>query len=95
MTKLRLVRWWLPLGLIAIGIVMLLVGAIRSDDIWAEGGALMVSAGLSVWLLNVLHRVGVRGDRERDRENEARTYFDEHGRWPDDRDKRRPGGPGG
>jgi hypothetical protein len=89
MTRLRLVRWWLPLGLIAIGVVMLLIGAIRSDDIWAEGGALMVSAGLAVWLLNALHRVGVRGDRERDAEQEARAYFDRHGRWPDDQP---PGG---
>ncbi len=87
MTKLRLVRWWLPIGLIAIGVVMLLVGAIRSDDIWAEGGALLVSAGLSVWRLNVLYRVGVRGDHERDREQAARAYFDEHGRWPDERDR--------
>ncbi len=63
---------------------MLLIGAILSDDIWAEGGALIISAGLSVWLLNVLFRVGVRGDRERDREAAARTYFDEHGRWPDE-----------
>jgi hypothetical protein len=84
-TRLRLVRWWLPLGLIAIGVVMLVVAVIRSDEIWAEGGALLVSCGLSVWLLNVLHRVGVRGDRERDRETEARRYFDEHGRWPEER----------
>jgi hypothetical protein len=84
MSRLRVVRFWLPIGLIAIGVAMLIVAAIRSDDIWAEGGALMVSVGLSVWLLNVLHRVGVRGDHERDREAEARSYFDEHGRWPDD-----------
>jgi hypothetical protein len=89
MTRLRLVRWWLPLGLIAIGVVMLLIGAMASDDITAEGGALIVSAGLAVWLLNALYRVGVRGDRERDREQEARAYFDRHGRWPDDQ-----GGPG-
>jgi uncharacterized membrane protein len=86
MIRLRLVRLGIPLGLISIGVIMLLVGAIRSDDIWAEGGALMVSAGLAVWLLNVLHRVGVRGDRERDREAEAREYFDRHGRWPDEPD---------
>jgi uncharacterized membrane protein len=92
MTRLRLVRFWLPMGLIAIGLVMLLVAALRSDDIWAEGGALIISAGLSVWLLNVLHRVGVRGDRERDREAEARTYFDKHGRWPDDQDPERRDG---
>ena len=84
MTRLRLVRWWLPGVIIAVGAIMLLVALLEQSDIWGEGGALMVSAGLSVWLLNVLHRVGVRGDVERDREAEARTYFDEHGRWPDE-----------
>jgi hypothetical protein len=34
-------------------------------------------------LLNVLYRIGMQGDRERDREEEARRFFDEHGRWPD------------
>ena len=87
MNRVRLVRFWLPLGICTIGIVMLLVALVRQDDIWGEGGALVLSAGLSVWLLNVLHRVGVRGDRERDREVEARRYFDEHGRWPDDPDR--------
>jgi len=86
MTRLRLVRLWLPLTVCVVGLVMILIGLLRSDDIWAEGGALMLSAGLSIWLLNILHRVGVRGDRERDREMEARRYFDEHGRWPDEKD---------
>jgi hypothetical protein len=82
----RLVRFWLPLGICVAGVAMLVVALILQDEIWGEGGALVLSAGLSVWLLNVLHRVGVRGDRERDRENEARAYFDRHGRWPDDRE---------
>ena len=84
MNRVRFVRFWLPGVVCAIGIVMLLVALIRQDDIWGEGGALMLSAGLSIWLLNVLYRVGVRGDRERDREAEARAYFDRHGRWPDE-----------
>jgi hypothetical protein len=83
-SRVRLVRFWLPAGICAVGVAMLLVALVLQDDIWGEGGALVLSAGLSVWLLNVLHRVGVRGDRERDREVEARRYFDEHGRWPDD-----------
>jgi hypothetical protein len=44
----------------------------------------MISAGLSVWLLNLLYRVGVRGDRERDDEDRARAYYAEHGTWPDE-----------
>jgi len=38
----------------------------------------------SILLLNVLYRIGVTGDVERDREERARVYYDEHGRWPDD-----------
>jgi hypothetical protein len=36
-----------------------------------------------VLLLNVLYRIGVEGDKERDREEAAREYFDKHGHWPD------------
>ena len=45
---------------------------------------MLVAAGISVWLLNWFYRLGVRGDRERDREDRARAYFDAHGRWPDE-----------
>jgi hypothetical protein len=31
----------------------------------------------------VLYRIGVEGDKERDREEAAREYFDKHGHWPD------------
>jgi hypothetical protein len=83
-SRVSIIRWWLPIGICAVGVVMLVVALIKQDDIWGEGGGLVISAGLSVWLLNALYRVGVRGDRERDREAEAREYFDEHGRWPDE-----------
>jgi hypothetical protein len=57
-----------------------------------EGFALLAGAAASILLLNVLYRVGVAGDEERDREAAARDYFDEHGHWPDEE---RPGsGPG-
>jgi hypothetical protein len=84
MTRISLVRVWLPLVVVVVGTVLMCIGLFGGDDNWAEGGALIVSAGLSVWLLNVLHRVGVRGDHERDREQAARSYFDRHGRWPEE-----------
>jgi hypothetical protein len=31
----------------------------------------------------------VQGDRERDQEEAARRYFDEHGYWPDEAPRRR------
>jgi hypothetical protein len=49
-----------------------------------EGLAMGLGVGGSVLLLNVLYRVGVTGDLERDREAEAREFLDEHGYWPDE-----------
>jgi hypothetical protein len=73
------VRWILPALICLGGLIAIIVAPSE-----AEAGALIVSAGLSVWLLNLLYRVGVKGDRERHREDEARDYFDRHGHWPDE-----------
>ena len=81
MTALKFVRYWLPAIVIVGGVISLIV--IGTD--WAlEGAAGVVGAGLAIYLVNILFRIGVSGDRERDREEAARRYFDEHGRWPDD-----------
>jgi hypothetical protein len=45
-----------------------------------------------VWLLSYFYRVGASGEKERDAEEEARLYFDRHGRWPDE-DEALPGKP--
>jgi hypothetical protein len=50
-----------------------------------EAWSLFTGAGLAVLLLNVLHRMGVEGDVDREREAKARAYFDEHGHWPDEK----------
>jgi hypothetical protein len=76
------VRTWLPVGIIVVGCV--LAAATGFSETGLEGGTLLIAAGLSVWLLNLLYRVGVKGDRERDDEDRARAYFDEHGHWPDE-----------
>ena len=74
---LNAVRYGIPAVLLITGFVV----AGTSGSMAA--GALFISAATAVLLLNVLYRIGVQGDRERDREEEARRYFDEHGRWPD------------
>ncbi len=74
------VRYALPGVICLAGIVILIVDR---SLIGLEGFVLFIGAGLSILLLNVLYRIGVSGDAERDREEAARTYFDEHGRWPD------------
>jgi hypothetical protein len=75
------VRYWLPAIVVVGGIVAMIAGP---DDARAEGGAAIIGAGLSIWVVNLLFRIGVSGDRERDAEARARAYFDEHGRWPDE-----------
>ena len=77
----RFVRFWLP-ALIVVGGVALAL-ALRTDEAW-EGGALLVSAGLSVLLINVLYRLGVRGDRERLQVERAREEYVRTGVWPGD-----------
>jgi hypothetical protein len=76
-----LVRVWLPVAVCTAGLVILLV---KRDLNGLEAACALIGAGSSIWLLNVLHRIGVSGDRERDEEDAARTYFDRHGRWPDE-----------
>lgn len=81
MSSLRMIRYVLPAVVTLVGIGLMAFGG-GEDGL--EGGAAVVGAGLSIWLMNFLWRVGVSGDRDRDDEQAARRYFDEHGRWPDD-----------
>jgi hypothetical protein len=76
-----LVRWVLPSLVILAGFVVLVV---RRDSLGFEAFALLLGAGLSIWLLNFLYRLSVSGDRDRDDEARARRYLDEHGHWPDE-----------
>ncbi len=78
---LRFIRIWLPAAVIVLGIVLFVLDP--SADT-AMGSAAIIGAGLSIWLLNFLFRLGVKGDRERDTEAEARLFFDRHGHWPDE-----------
>jgi hypothetical protein len=75
------VRYVLPAAVIVVGIVIFIAD---SSLIGLEGFVLFTAAGSSILLLNVLHRIGVAGEKDRDAEEEARRYFDEHGRWPDE-----------
>jgi hypothetical protein len=84
------VRYGIPLALAVAGIV-LLFAADRS--VATEAWAGFTGAAIAVLLLNTLFRIGVAGDEERDREDEARAYFDRHGRWPDEGATERPAPP--
>ena len=62
---LNVVRYGLPAGLVLAGFVLLVAAP---DSTRYEGFAMCVGAGLALLLLNVLFRIGARGDRERDDE---------------------------
>lgn len=72
-------RYILPAVVTIVGLVMMAMGGETN----VLGGAGFVSAGLAIYLINWLFRAGASGDREREREDAAREYFDLHGRWPD------------
>jgi hypothetical protein len=72
------IRYVLPVVVVIVGIAIMALGG--EDNL--EGGAGFVSAGLAIYFLNWLFRIGADGDRERDDEQAARDYFNEHGRWP-------------
>jgi hypothetical protein len=77
------VRYGVPAALFVAGIV---VFAVESDrEVALDIGAMFWGVAIAVFLLNFFFRMGVSGDVDRDREEEARAYFDAHGRWPDER----------
>jgi hypothetical protein len=73
------VRIWLPIVVVVGGVLAIALGP---EDIRWEGGMGIIGAGLAIWLINILFRIGATGDLERDEEDRAREYFDRHGRWP-------------
>ena len=85
------VRYGIPLVLVLAGVIV----SATAGGVGLAAGALFISAGTAVLLLNVLYRIGVEGDKERDTEQEARDFFDQHGRWPDEPESAARGGGGG
>ena len=76
------VRYGVP-ALIALAGVLVWILA-TDHEVGIEIGAMLLGAAIAVFLLNFFFRMGVSGDEARDREEDARRYFDRHGRWPDD-----------
>ena len=73
------IRYGIPLVLFVAGAIV----TVTAGNVGLAAGALFFSAASAILLLNVLYRIGVEGDKERDAEEAAREYFDKHGHWPD------------
>lgn len=77
-----LTRYGLPAAILLAGAIVALVDP-GETGIDAFVGLAGVCVCVVLW--NLLLRLGASGDRDRDREAQARDYYDEHGRWPDER----------
>jgi len=75
-----LVRLGVPFALVVAGVAVALSG-------WRYGDGLavvLIGGAAAVALLGWFFRIGIEGDRERDREEDARRHFERTGHWPDD-----------
>jgi hypothetical protein len=75
---LRFTRYGIPALAVLAGIVAMCFGSETS----LVGGSGLIGAGLAIWLISWLYRVGVEGDRAREAEERARRYYERNGRWP-------------
>ena len=72
------VRFAIPGGIVAVGIAL---SALGSDEAVVGAGVALTGVGMLVALLNVLMRLGLESEADREREEQARRFFDRHGRW--------------
>lgn len=77
-------RYGLPLAVAIAGIVAIILGHARASSPTAAAGVGLIIVALIVAMINWLFRMSVQSNRDREREEEAREYFDRHGRWPDE-----------
>ena len=75
------VRYVLPGALCLAGLILIVV---NPHGPTLHGGLGILGAGLAAFLFAFLARISMSGDVWRDREEEARRFFDEHGHWPDE-----------
>lgn len=77
------IRWGVPGALLLAAFVVPFLEDDTGVAVTISG--MFMGAALAIWLIGALVRIGNEGDTERDREEAARAYFDEHGHWPDER----------
>jgi hypothetical protein len=73
------IRVGLPatIGLVGVGLMVL-----AEDARLLGAGSVLVGVAFLVALANALMRLGIRSQRDGEREAWARRYFDRHGHWP-------------
>lgn len=76
---LLLVRYGLPAAIAVAGVVCLEIGGTA-----AGAGVVLLGSAAIVLLINVLFRMSLVSNREREAEERAREQFEREGRWPDE-----------
>jgi hypothetical protein len=84
---LSLVRYGLPALIFLAGSVVMAVDHDKQRGV--EIGSMLMGAAFAVLLISLFMRIGIEGEKDRDREEAARVFFDEHGYWPDERPRTR------
>jgi len=74
------VRYGLPALLVLAGIALLIAGGTAGTGV----GIVVIGGGVIVFGLNAFLRWSMREEVEREREEQAREFYREHGRWPDE-----------
>jgi hypothetical protein len=67
-----------------IGAVLVIAGG----DVAQGAGVVLVGVAGLVVVANLMIRLAIRSQDDREREEEQRRYFSEHGRWPGRSDPR-------
>ena len=75
---LALVRIALPVAVAVVGAVLVVVG----DDVARGAGIVLIGVAGLVVLANLLMRLGLSSERDREREEERRRAFSRTGQWP-------------
>jgi len=71
------VRYGVPLAIASAGVVCLAIGGSA-----AGAGVVLIGSAAIVLLINVLFRMSLTSNREREQEERARERFEQTGRWP-------------
>jgi Flp pilus assembly protein TadB len=77
----RFARIWLPLSIAAAGVVLILTGG---DDA-VGAGVLLIGVSVLVVLANLMLRLSLSSERDREQEEANREFFSRTGHWPDER----------
>ena len=79
MKPIHLIRYGLPVAIAIAGIVVVIVGS--ADPFAVAAGFTVIGVAVLVMLVDVLARLAISSQEDREREERARERFTREGRW--------------